>query len=223
MRNILSSSIWKDYECGFLEQDDCYDQIAQHFADSASEIAEAFKQARESLQPNHDMLSFIHDLKHQSRGAIRVYAMSNISKEDYAVLSTKMADWSVFRQVFTSGHAGMRKPDPRFFHQVLQKTQLAPEEVLFVDDKMENVTAAKSLGIDGIVFDNNVTALHTLEIRIWNPVHRAVKYLYNHAQHFDSVTDTGVVVPDNFSQLLILDAMQDQYALSIVFFPLLCR
>ena len=36
------------------------------------------------------------------------------------------------------------------------------------------------------------------------------KYLDLNAKHFDSITDSGVVVPDNFSQLLILDATQEQ-------------
>ena len=220
MRDILSSSIWKDYECGVLQQEACYEQIALQFSVSAVEVAEAFNQARESLQPNLAMVSFIHDLKHRSQEGIRVYAMSNISKEDYAVLSTKLADWSVFNQVFTSGHAGMRKPDPRFFQHVLRKARLTPEEVLFVDDKMENVMAAKSLGIDGIVFDIKVANVHTLRTKIYSPVHRAVQYLHSHSQNFDSVTDTGVRVPDNFAHLLILDALRDQYVYRIVIFPL---
>lgn len=86
---------------------------------------------------------------------MNVYAMSNVSKEDYAVLSTKLADWSVFNRVFTSGHAGMRKPDLSFYRHVLEETGLAPEEAVFIDDKMANVLAARSLGITSIVFDDS--------------------------------------------------------------------
>lgn len=212
MRSILSSAIWMEFECGYLEQDACYRQIAQHFSFSPAEVAEAFSQARDSLQPNYGMVSFIHDLKRQSQGAIKIYAMSNISKEDWAVLSTKIPDWSIFNQVFTSGHAGMRKPDPEFYRHVLQEIQLFPEDVLFIDDKMENVLAAKSLGIDSLVFDNNVNVLHALGTILHNPGEKAFQYLHRHAPHFGSVTDTGVDVPENFAHLLILDAMQDQYA-----------
>ncbi len=204
------------YECGYLEQDACYHQIAQHFSVPPFEVAEAFSQARDSLQPNYAMVSFIHDLKQQSQGEIEIYAMSNISKEDWAVLSTKIPDWSIFNQVFTSGYAGMRKPDPEFYRHVLQEINLSPEETLFVDDKMENVLAARSLGIDSLVFDNDVTVLHALRTILHNPVGKAFQYLNRHAQHFDSITDTGVDVPENFAQLLILDAMQDQYASRVV-------
>lgn len=223
MRSMLSSTIWMKYECGDLEQDACYHQIAQHFSVPPGEVAEAFSQARDSLQPNDAMVSFIRDLKQQSQGAMEIYAMSNISKEDWAVLSTKMPDWSMFNQVFTSGHAGMRKPDPNFYRHVLQEIKLSPEETLFIDDKMENVLAAKSLGIDSLVFDNNDTVLHALRTILHDPVGRAFQYLYRHAQHFDSITDTGVEVPDNFAQLLILDAMQDQYVSRLFISPLFHR
>ena len=200
-----------DFECGYLEQSACYLQIARHFSFSPAEVTEAFSQARDSLQPNYGMMSFIHDLKRQSQGAIKIYAMSNISREDWAVLSTKIPDWSIFNQVFTSGHAGMRKPDPDFYRHVLQEIQLLPEDVLFIDDKMENVLAAKSLGIDSLVFDNNVNILHALGPILHSPIANAFQYLH-HAPHLNSITNTGVDVPDNFAHLLILDAMQDQYA-----------
>lgn len=210
MQSILSSAIWIEYECGRIEQDTCYRQVAQQFSVPASEVAEAFSQARDSLQPNIDMISFIHKLKEASRGTMKVYAMSNVSKEDYAVLSTKLADWSVFNRVFTSGHAGMRKPDLSFYRHVLEEIKLAPEEAVFIDDKMVNVLAAKSLGITSIVFDDTATVVRTLRNMMSSSVERGYGYLYSNAKHLDSITDSGVVIPDNFAQLLILDATQDR-------------
>ena len=207
---MLSSAIWTDYECGRTEQDACYHQVAQRFSVPASEVAEAFFQARDSVQPNNVMVSFIHELKEASRGAVKVYAMSNVSKEDYAVLSSKMADWSVFNRVFTSGHAGMRKPDLGFYRHVLEEIKLAPEEAVFIDDKMANVLAAKSLGIHSIVFHDKFTVARTIRNIFDGPVERGYKDLYRHAKHSNSMTDGGVVIPENFAQLLILDATQDQ-------------
>ena len=210
IRSIVSSAMWMEYETGRIEKDTCYHQVAHHFSTLASEVAEAFSQARDSLQPNNAMVSFIHDLKKASRGALKVYAMSNISKEDYAVLSTEMADWSVFDRVFTSGHAGMRKPDLSFYRYVLEETKLAPEEAIFIDDQNVNVLAARSLGIKSIVFDDNLNVARTLSNIFGGPVGKGYEHLYRNAKHFDSITDGGVVVPENFAQLLILDATQDR-------------
>ena len=210
MKNMLSSAIWFEYECGRIAQDTCYRQIAKQFSVPYSEVAEAFSQARDSLQPNNSMISIIRRLKEASKEALRIYAMSNISKEDYAELSGKIADWSIFDRVFTSGHAGMRKPDLSFYHHVLEEIKLAPEEVVFIDDKLVNVLAARSLGINSITFSDNSTVTRILRNPLNDPVRRGYKYLYSNSKRFDSVTNSGVSVPDNFAQLLILDVTQDR-------------
>ncbi len=205
----MTSVIWIEYECGRIEQDACYQQVAQRFSVPVAEVAEAFSQAQDSLRPNTAMVSFIHELKEASWGAVKVYAMSNVSKEDYAFLSTKL-DCSDFDQVFTSGHSGMRKPDLSFYRHVLEEIKLAPEEVVFIDDKTENVLAAKSLGINSIVFDDNLNVSRALTSIFDDPIGRGYHYLHRNARHFDTITDSGVVVSDNFSQLLILEATQDR-------------
>ena len=201
LREFLSSNVWKRYECGKIGQDACYQQIAQDFAVPALEVAEAFRQARESLQPNAELLSLLRSLKEGIRA--RIFAMSNISKEDYAALSEKF-DFSIFDRVFISGAAGMRKPNTNFFQHVMQEIGLNPSETLFIDDKPENVQAAQALGVNGLVFDD--TAVGKLRDLIEDPISKAYKYLHNNARRFDSVTDSGVVISDNFAQLLILDA-----------------
>ena len=55
--------------------------------------------------------------------------------------------------VFCSFDLGMLKPDVRIFEAVKEKLGCAYEEILFVDDKPANVAAAKSLGINALLFD----------------------------------------------------------------------
>ena len=58
-------------------------------------------------------------------------------------------------KTFVSYELGLLKPDKAIYQSVLAKLNVKPEEVIFIDDKRENVEAAKSLGINGIVFDRN--------------------------------------------------------------------
>nr|WP_184080297.1 HAD family phosphatase [Nocardiopsis mwathae] len=53
-----------------------------------------------------------------------------------------------FDAVFFSCDLGIRKPDPEIYRHVLAELGAAPEETVFVDDREENVLAAKRLGID---------------------------------------------------------------------------
>ena len=209
MRKLISSGTWEKYESGHLKQAACFRELARDFSLPASEIDEAFSQARDSLVPNEAMVALIHELKRASRERLHVYAMSNISIEDYAVLSTKMTDWSIFERVFTSGHAGMRKPDLPFYRHVLQEINLSPSQTIFIDDKIENVRAARSLGITSIQFDDSSRVACTLRTVFDSPTRKGYGYLYRNAKQFASITDTGIVILENFSQLLILDATKD--------------
>lgn len=68
-------------------------------------------------------------------------------------------------KAFTSFELGLLKPDERIYQAVLQKLRVLPEEVVFVDDKLDNVTAARALGIKGIVYDKK-TIKSTVETLI---------------------------------------------------------
>jgi putative hydrolase of the HAD superfamily len=50
---------------------------------------------------------------------------------------------------------GLAKPDPRYFQTILAELQLHPDDVIFVDDKPQNVRAAATLGIHTICFANS--------------------------------------------------------------------
>lgn len=120
MKKILLSPSWYEYECGRISQSTCYEKVAEEFCLDVSQVAEAFSQARASLQPDSTIVSFLNYLKKKS--STKMYAMSNVAREDFAALSDKM-DPSLFERVFISGVQGMRKPDPEFYRQVLKEIQ----------------------------------------------------------------------------------------------------
>ncbi|MFP3897634.1 MAG: HAD family hydrolase [Anaerolineales bacterium] len=57
-----------------------------------------------------------------------------------------------FETVVSSACVGMVKPEEGIYRKVLDRLQLAPQEVVFVDDRAENVTAAAALGMHVIWF-----------------------------------------------------------------------
>jgi putative hydrolase of the HAD superfamily len=52
---------------------------------------------------------------------------------------------------------GSVKPEPAIYMHCLQGLGLAPDKVLFIDDRQENVAAADALGIRGILFEETQT------------------------------------------------------------------
>ncbi|KAJ6499258.1 Haloacid dehalogenase-like hydrolase-domain-containing protein [Mycena sanguinolenta] len=221
LRQILSSPTWFDYERGKLSEVECYAKVGNEFSLSPAEIRQAFIEARESLQSNDDLIDLVRELKEKSKGTLRVFAMSNISLPDYEVLRTKKADWDIFDRIFTSWEAGERKPHLGFYKHVLSETKINPRQAILIDDKLENVLSARSLGMHGIVFprggsDKVKRALRNL---IGDPVLRGRDYLQRNAQHLESTTDNGIVLRENFAQLLLLELTDNRDLVDIVEHP----
>lgn len=210
LKRILLSPTWFEYERGRITQDICYHRIGREFLLEATEIRYAFEQARNSLQSNDDLISLIRELKCQSKSELRVFAMSNISLPDYEYLLTKPVDWSIFDGVFTSAAAGERKPHLGFYKHVLAKTRIDPSRTIFVDDKLENVLTARSFGFHGIVFDSPDRVMRTLRNLFGNPIKRGQYFLNRNARCLESVTESGIVLQENFTQLLILEATNNR-------------
>ena len=57
----------------------------------------------------------------------------------------------VFDQLLFSYELGAHKPDPAYFTAALDRVGAAAEETFFIDDKLENVEAAASLGITAVL------------------------------------------------------------------------
>ena len=56
-----------------------------------------------------------------------------------------------FDRCFLSNEMGLIKPDPKIYQAVSDKLNIPFEEMIFIDDKEENIKAAEHLGITGIL------------------------------------------------------------------------
>jgi 2-haloacid dehalogenase len=88
----------------------------------------------------------------RARG-IPVYALTNFGRETFEIALDAFPFLREFDHAFVSAHLGLLKPDPAIYAVVEAKTGLAPQDLLFVDDKPENIAAAMARGWRGHVFD----------------------------------------------------------------------
>ena len=58
----------------------------------------------------------------------------------------------LFERVFVSGELGLVKPNADIYEHVIAELGITPAELLFVDNKSENVEGARAVGGDGHVF-----------------------------------------------------------------------
>ena len=64
----------------------------------------------------------------------------------------ELGDYAFFHQTYASNKIGEEKPDVNFFKVILEAEGYKAEDAFFTDDRIENVEAAKSVGINAVQF-----------------------------------------------------------------------
>ncbi|KAF9893553.1 hypothetical protein FE257_010865 [Aspergillus nanangensis] len=104
---------------------------------------------------------------------------------------------TIFDGIYVSANVGMRKPDLCFYNYVLEDIGLPSHAVVIVDDLQENVLAAQSLGIHGILFESHEELCRRIQNLLGDPVARGLR-------------PARASLRENFSQLLIFEQMQNR-------------
>ena len=68
----------------------------------------------------------------------------------------------IFDHIFISAELKLAKPDPKIYQHVISELHKDPSEMIFVDDFIENVEAARAAGLRAIHFSSREQALYEL-------------------------------------------------------------
>ncbi len=94
--------------------------------------------------------SIVRDL--YARG-VPLFAITNFSADFWKPFyEREKALFSLFSDIVVSGEVKLLKPDPAIFELSLRRFRLEPRGALFVDDRLINVEAAASMGVQAHLF-----------------------------------------------------------------------
>jgi 2-haloacid dehalogenase len=117
----------------------------------ATEIAAWWERWEETLgAPLDDTVEIMRELR---SAGVRVYALSNWSAETFPRARGRYPFLEEFDGIMISGEVGLAKPDPAIFAAFLDRFGLEPGHVVFIDDTMPNVIAAREAGIQAIAYE----------------------------------------------------------------------
>ena len=105
---------------------------------------------KNAIGVNPEMDALVDQLK---ASKMTVGMLSNIDKR-LAALIAEFGFYTPFEPCLLSCDIGFEKPDPKIYQVLIAEMKLAPEEIIFIDDKEENISAAQAVGIDGILFES---------------------------------------------------------------------
>lgn len=105
-----------------------------------------FMQAQsKAYPPSMDVLKRL-----TKEGKYLLAALNNESRELNDFRINKFDLRKYFSHFFSSCFLGVRKPNSRIYTMALDISQCAPQEVLFIDDRIENAEAARAVGMQAI-------------------------------------------------------------------------
>lgn len=81
----------------------------------------------------------------KARG-VPVFSLSNFGIESFDLAATHYPFLLEFDRPFVSGRLGVTKPDPRIYGIVEETAGVAPEALMFIDDRADNIAQARARG-----------------------------------------------------------------------------
>lgn len=102
------------------------------------------------------MVEIIRDLKDKGVG---VYGLTNWPADTFTEARRRFKTLASIDNYVVSSSVKLAKPDPAIYRLLLSKYHLKPEECVFIDDRKDNVDAAKALGMSGIVYPGTAKEL----------------------------------------------------------------
>ncbi|MCF0201412.1 MAG: HAD family phosphatase [Bacteroidales bacterium] len=84
----------------------------------------------------------------------RIFGLSNWSSETFAMVRPIYPILNLMEDMVISGIEKVMKPDPSIFQIALQRFDISAKESVFIDDNPNNIAAAKTLGIHGLLFES---------------------------------------------------------------------
>lgn len=143
------------YETGHISTDQFFDEFCRITKTSPDRdrLAEA---ARDIFRPIEPMQTLIQNL---AAAGNRMAILSNtnpvqwehISDGRYPVVAFGKPSCA-FEFAILSYEVGVMKPEPGIYEAAIDQAGVAPQEIFFTDDRLENIEGAKALGIDAVQF-----------------------------------------------------------------------
>jgi HAD superfamily hydrolase (TIGR01509 family) len=140
---------WPEFEMARIDEATF---VARFFSEDAEDgmrfDVDAFHTTR---RRGYAFLPGMEDLLRDTEGRVQRYVASN-----YPVWIEELADtFDLLRRtdgIYASCHLGVRKPDPAFYTELLERIPHDAAECLFVDDREVNCAAAEDIGMKAHLF-----------------------------------------------------------------------
>jgi putative hydrolase of the HAD superfamily len=146
---------WGDFDRGVVEPPELAQRIAARTGLTPSEVTAIIEHAPHELQPLPDTVAWMRRLHAQGRP---MHYLSNMP-EPFAAHFERTHDFmALFESGVFSARVNLLKPEPEIYVHAAAAFGRDPSQLLFLDDHLPNIVAARAAGWQAIHFDNAAQA-----------------------------------------------------------------
>lgn len=157
LKHFLTAQIWQDLDRGTKTIADAIADLSL-LKDAPSTLEADLNTISSTFVGTLELFKDSQTLFETLATRYPIYILSNFQDAPFEQLLKLYPFLNVAKGMVVSAKVKMMKPDFEIYQHLLQNFSLKAEECLFLDDKIENIEAAKKQGLHGIVFKNAAQA-----------------------------------------------------------------
>lgn len=156
MRELFCGKEWIQADQGLIKNSQLFDLVKVHvpkvYWDALLKCCGQWDVCMKPLQGAKEFCEYV-----KSRN-YKIFVLSNASDKFYDYFE-RLLPLDFFDGVVVSSDIHINKPDRKSYEYLLNTYHLDASQCLFIDDRLENVNAAKEVGICGYQFKNDYEAI----------------------------------------------------------------
>lgn len=157
LKNEVCAGVeWIQMDRGTMTDEEAVDSICKRVPKEYwGMIAKFIAEFRMEQEPNPPMENLVQKLQ---ESGYDLYLLSNTSHR-FRQFSRNIASISYMKGIWISCEHGFLKPEKEAYLDFFEQFGLEPSECIFIDDSPANIEAGMRLGMDGIVYHQDVGEL----------------------------------------------------------------
>lgn len=156
---VFESEDWWLMDKGIFSEEQLWQKKLRELPHLSEYILHMRDKVPNFLTPIEENVKLVPKLKQKG---FKLYILSNFSEKNFELVYNKYDFFKLFDGMVISSHVKLAKPQKEIYLELIKKYSLKPEENIFVDDKLENVSAAQRLGFKTVHLENHVNLAEEL-------------------------------------------------------------
>lgn len=144
---IIRKEIIEKGDKGIIKEQEIFKQLSEIVGKNSEDILNEWL---EIAVINNEMITLIKNLRKKYQIAL----LSNAIGEFLNRILDRIDTAQLFDFIVISSEANIIKPDKKIFELLLSKMNIQANNSIFIDDNIINVEAARSIGIEAILFED---------------------------------------------------------------------